>query len=482
MPPNVLLVVLDSVRARNVSLLGNVRETTPFLSAFAERATVYEQARTSGARSITGHASLFTGRSVEAHGLTSANRELLPGTTVFERLRDEGYATAAFSENVWLTELDIGLNRGFETVVGPQDVPFPSALNPRQFVADEGVGRYRSYLRACLSDRRPLKSVVNGLATKLAYDHPRLNPFDGSAPGHVYLDRFLEWETDRTTPWAACLNLMDAHSPYEPAPEHDRWGTEELRSIQDRRPSGWELLTEPSKFWMYSAAESLYDGTIHQLDSLLERLVETLDRRGTLEDTLLVVTSDHGEGFGEPSRVRPNVRVTGHNTSLHEGILHVPLVVKFPDQREGMRISNLASLTRFPSVVEQLLDGTAAPDGFCAEEVFASSYGILADDQLRSRAERFQEPEALEKFTDPLRAVCTDDGEVIRKDLAWGDRRAVRVVSRDARTSYVERELDPAAVNDRFESLESAVLVSEAEGIGGVDSATKQRLEDLGYL
>lgn len=482
MPPNVLLVILDSVRAKNVSFTGHFRETMPFLQQFADNATVYEQARAPGARSITGHASIFTGYSVEEHGLTTADRQLQPGTTIFERLQDEGYSTGVFSENVWITDLDIGLQRGFDTVVGPQNIPFPSALNPRQFVADEGVGAYRAYVSACLSDSQPLRSLANGFATKLAYDYPRLYPFDGSAPGDVYLDRFLDWEARQTTPWAACLNLMDAHSPYEPTAEHNIWGDDALRSIQRRKPNNWELLSDPSKYWMLSASESLYDGAIHQLDSILETLVNTLDRRGVLDETLLVITSDHGEGFGEPSRVRPNVRVAGHSTTLHEVILHVPLVVRFPGQRNGQRLTQLSSAMQFPTVVEHVLEGTPTPEDFCVEEVFASSYGILADEQLRSRAERFQDSDLLTGFTEPLRAVYTDSDGTVQKELVWGDRKAVRMVVRDAQTSFIEEEINPSVVNERFDSLDSQRLVSESDGMAEVDESTKRRLEDLGYM
>jgi arylsulfatase len=482
MPPNVLLVVLDSVRAKNAGLTGHSRETTPFLSAFADRATVYEQARSAGARSITGHASLFTGRTVEEHGLTSADRRLEARSTVFETLQEEGYATGVFSENVWITELDIGLADGFDTVVGPQNIPFPSALDARRFVASEGRGRYGEFVRASLRDDQPLRSLANGVATKLYSDYPWLYPFDASVRGEVYLDRFLDWQADRTGPWAACINLMDAHSPYEPAGDHNRWGTDDLLSIQDRRPNNWELLTDPSRRWMLPAIESLYDGTIHQLDVALERLVATLERRDALEDTLLVVTSDHGEGFGEPSRVRPDVPVFGHNTALHETVLHVPLVVQFPGQAAGERVSDLAALTQFPTAVERALDGTAGPDDFRVDTAYATSYGLLVDEQLRSRAERFQDPDSLEGFNDRLRAVYTNDGDAVRKEVAWGDRDAKRITVRDAQTACVTDTVDPAEVDAAFESLADDDLTVAGEGLDDVEGSVQQRLEDLGYM
>lgn len=213
-------------------MYGHSRETTPFLSEFAERATVYDQARASGTRSITGHASLFTGREVEEHGLTSADKRLRSGSTIFETLQQQGYETAVFSESVWITDVNVGLRNGFDTVVGPQNVRFTDALDARRFVAEEGRGNYGDFLRACLNDDRPLRSLANGAVIKLTSDYPWLYPFENSPPGDVYLDRFLDWHTERDGPWGACINLMDAHSPYEPKPEYNRWGNEELFSVQ----------------------------------------------------------------------------------------------------------------------------------------------------------------------------------------------------------------------------------------------------------
>jgi arylsulfatase len=482
MPPNVLLLVVDSVRARNVGVNGHERDTTPFLDRFRDRSTVYEQARASGARSITGHATLFTGLEVEEHGLTTADRRLRSGSTVFETLQDRGYSTAVFSENVWITDLDIGLRAGFETVVGPQNIPFPSALDPRRFVASEGRGRYGRFLRASLDDDRPLRSLANGVATKLASDYPRLYPSTAGAPGDIYIDRFLDWQADQDGAWAACLNLMDAHSPYQPAPKHNRWGDDELLSIQDRRPNNWQLLSEPSSWWKLSAMESLYDGTIRQADSLVKRLVRTLESRDAFEDTLLVVTSDHGEGSGEPSQVRPGVRVAGHNTSLHEVILHVPLVVKFPGQQEGETVTDLAALSQFPSVVEGAIEGDATPADFCTEMAYATSFGLLVDDQLRSRAERFQDPDSLEGFNDRMRAVYHTEGDELYKEIAWGDKRACRLLIRNAQTSFVTEEIPPGRVDQRFSDLSDGDHTTAASGIEAADDEVQQRLEDLGYM
>lgn len=86
MRSNVLLVVLDSVRTENTSLLGHDRETTPVLEDFAERATVHSEARTSGKWSVPAHTSLFTDLTPDENGLYDPRRSLKPGETIFDDL------------------------------------------------------------------------------------------------------------------------------------------------------------------------------------------------------------------------------------------------------------------------------------------------------------------------------------------------------------------------------------------------------------
>ena len=484
MKPNVLLIVLDSVRARNTSIHGHVNETTPFLERFvSEGATQYKQARAPGSRSITSHASIFTGLHVNEHRVTSADTRLKEGTTVFERLRDKhGYDTGVFSENVWITEVDIGLKRGFDTVVGPQDIPYPDALNPRTFVAEEGRGEFVDYLKDCLEDDQTLKGVANGVFTKISSDYPYLLPgfVDASSPGNLFADKFLNWVEGRDR-WAACVNLMDAHLPYNPKDDFNRWGDDLLREIEEEAADKWELNCTDTGWWRQEARESLYDGTILQADSYVERIVEKLDDRGVLEDTLVVVTSDHGEGFGETGEVRP-IRVAEHNVSTHEVVLHVPLVVKYPGQTETEVIDSISTLARFPNVVEEAVQGGASPGAFVPDRpVVASTYGLAKDEQLQSRALTFCEEEELDVFDGTSRVVYEDEGDIVRKYVKWRDQEATLEV-RNAQISYRVSDDGGDKVSEVFGEMDETGVREEGEGMDSVDDSTYDRLEDLGYV
>jgi arylsulfatase len=482
MNPNVLLVVMDSVRARNTSLHGHVNETTPFLEEFVnERATKYEQGRAPGARSITSHASIFTGLEVAEHGITSADHRLRPGTTIFETLQDEGYTTGVFSENVWITNVDIGLKEGFDTVVGPQAVPFPDAMNPRKFVAEEGKGQYRQFIEAALDDDQPVKSLVNGAYTKLSFDFREYLPGDDDkgSPGNLYRDRFLDWVDTTDGPWGACINLMDAHAPYKPKPEFDLWSDELLHRIENDSPRKWELHAGTEKWWRQVARTALYDGAIRQTDSYVEDIIAGLEARGELDDTLVVVTSDHGEGFGERSEIRPS-RVAGHNVSVHEVLLHVPLVVKLPGQTESETVEDVATLTRFPDAVTAALDGTIEPEEFIPNgPVVGMTYGLTADDQLRARALRFCDD--ISEFEHRSRVVYEQGEEHLQKYLSWGEKGAT-VEVRDAQTSYVTGAGGRERVEEAFEGIGDAGVRDEAGGMDDVDEETIDRLEELGYV
>ncbi|MFB6137290.1 MAG: sulfatase [Halobacteriaceae archaeon] len=493
--PNVLLVVLDSVRAANTSLHGHEHATTPFLEEFADRATVFEQARSPGTWSLPSHAAIFTGYHVAEHGVTRARHRLEPGHTVFEELRDEhGYATGVFSENTWITDMDVGLKEAFDTVEGARNLLFPDAIDPSNFVLTEGQGKYLEFLRYCLGRDDTLRSLANGAYTKLAWDYPGLLPdrFSSSTPADVYTDLLLDWADERDGPWAACVNYMDGHLPYLPADEHDLWGGDRLRDLQaEMDDQVWEFVGGQRPWWQRRALEGLYDGTIHQMDAELRRLVGALAERGTLEDTLLVVTSDHGEGFGELSRVRctrdsdrPNVRSSGHGDGLHEVLLHVPLVVKAPGQTGGERVDGVASLTQFPDAVRAAIGESSAPTDAAppdaasafvpAEPVVASSHG--QEEPMEERAREYTGDTYA--FNGTARAVFEGAGQDVVKYLTWRDR-AATVRTPEAKCGYRTAADDGGRVDERFADIADRGVRTDEDG--EIDEATQRRLADLGY-
>ena len=479
--PNVLLLVLDSVRARNVSLYGYERETTPFLDEFADEATVYRQARAPGRWSLPSHASLFTGLHVAEHGLYDEGITLRPDNTVFEELAASGYDTGVFSYNGYINgATPSGLDR-FETVEGYRDPPFPNAADP------QGIrGQHREFLAHSLRHDQPVRSLLNGALMKLGWDHPELlpdrllrNTSAGKTPDDVYADLFLDWQAERDGPWAACLNFMCTHNAYDPPPEHDRWGDKAARDIQSSLEYGnWEFLGEQEPIEKLARLEGLYDGTIRQADSYVERIVTTLRERGELEDTLVVVTGDHGEGFGEPDEMRPNLPTVQHVVGSNESLLHVPLVVKFPGQTERTEVEGVASLTEFANVARATVEGDVERDAFAREDgvALASTHGLNEVNWERMREFCDGDVSRVEDATYVL-YEDTDDGAV-RKMVNWKDRHVTLEIE-DAHTVRKTDADNRERVAKVFDGLSDAGVVARAEG--EVDAGTEARLEALGY-
>lgn len=496
-PPNVLLVVLDSVRAKNTSLLGHKRETTPFLERFADRATTYTRGYAPSTESLASHASLFSGLPVRAHGLTTSTGvtmtprpdeekfQLRPESTIWRELSEAGYATAVFSNNPFLTELPTGLPASFKTVVGRQhELPVPDALDPRSSTAGDSTGngsveKYISFLRDVATDSDPIGSLKNGVAFKLGQRLSGLPTVDSSA--RTYVDAFLEWQANRPEPWAACLNLMDAHQPYQagPAPQ---WSSGALLDrLREPDDPVWEYVGGNRPLEELRSFERAYDDAIRSIDAQLRRLVETLADRDELDRSLVVVTADHGEGFGEVSAVRPGRRVVGHSSgSVHDALTHVPLVVKRPGQQTGRTVDRPASLTEFADAVRRIRDDTATEDTQLfvpTGEVVASTDGI--NEHMAELAAKYTDQEDIDVRLQPADAVYEATGGDIVKHVTWGDRSGT--VQRDGSDRSVKRGGDAGRrVSAALESSERADILTRRRS--DISEDVTSHLEELGYL
>lgn len=270
---------------------------------------------------------------------------------------------------------------------------------------------------------------------------------------------------------------MEAHFPYESTPEFDRWGGKTLRSLHSSfsKPPAYEFVGG-RPWWQLEAFQHLYDGTILELDAVLCRLVTTLEKTGVHENTLVVVTSDHGEGFGEFSRLTGTTRMVDHGWGLHEVLTHVPLVVSYPDQTTSTEVSTVCSLVEFPRTVREVLQGDAPHDSFVSDgPVVASTYRLL-----EANAPMFDDSEEdAADYLGPWRAVYQQSGDMVRKHITKHGA-SVEVEVRDAQHSYPVGTGDRELVDATFGALEP-VSVKQTEQ-RELSEAVERRLSELGYV
>jgi arylsulfatase A-like enzyme len=291
--PNVLLIVLDTVRAASLSLHGYQRPTTPHLERFAKAGVRFEWAMSTAPWTLASHATMFTGRyphELSADWLTPLDASY---PTLAEFFGERGYLTAGFIANTRYCSYEHGLDRGF---VHYEDYP----VSPEQIVASSSLVRYLSTipaLRQTTSDREfpPRKSAAE-------------------------INRaFLNWVSRKEQrPFFAFLNYFDAHAPYLPPPPFDL-------QFGRKRASAWNRLARAEFIPAHELRAMVdgYDGALAYLDTQLDLLFDELRRQGILDNTLVIITSDHGEEFGEHG-------LLDHGNSLYLASVHVPLVFHFP--------------------------------------------------------------------------------------------------------------------------------------------------------
>lgn len=292
---NVLLIVWDTVRELNLSLHGYDRPTTPSLERWARRGVIFDRAYATSSWTLPSHASLFTGRF--PHELNTDWLFPLDATfpTLAEVLRAEGYQTAGFVANPYYTTRETGLGRGFQH----WDEQY---LSLKEIVLNAGIIQWLSGWRSRIMVRQ--------------HDSKRADEVT---------EAFLRWlDTRNGRPFFAFLNYFDAHIPYRAPPELRR------------------------RFAHPNRAVGAYDAAIANLDAELDRLLGELQLRGLLGETIVVVTSDHGEQFG-------NHGLFAHGNSLYRQVVQVPYVLLGPSHvPSGLRVLAPVSLRNLPATLLDL--------------------------------------------------------------------------------------------------------------------------------
>ena len=324
--PNILLLILDTVRAQSLSLYGYPRLTSPNLDALASESVVFDRAVSTSSWTLPSHASMLTGLDHSSEHGADWYTPIDPGVpTVAEVLRAEGFATGAFIANQAFGHRRSGMDRGF-------DVYRDNPANLDEWVQSHWATRLLG---------RPVYQALG-----------RARGDERKVAEHVNAE-LLEW-LDRLEgrPFFGMVNFYDAHDPYEsPEPFNTMFRDRAPRSIL----GNWGFETEYVQGEIDEMIDA-YDSSIAYLDDRLGQLFAALGERGLLDNTLLIVTSDHGEHFGERG-------IALHGNSLYMPALHVPLLVRVPSGSVALRVAETVSIRDIPATVLDLIGAPATLPG-----------------------------------------------------------------------------------------------------------------------
>ncbi len=340
--PNIAIIVIDNLRADHVSAYGYKRPTSPNLDRIAAEGIRFEHAVSTSNYTAPPHASLLTGRFPTEHGLGESNGRTLASwnTTLAELLSKKGYATLGVVSNPQLSSV-FQFGQGFD-------------------VYDDSVGNVRaSIMWLCRTPGFavffPSRRQHFAFRTELRrrFNFPR--PPSGDLTNEVVL-RYLRQVVGR--PWFLFANYVDPHFPWTP-PE-DFKGAFEMPEEDYLTPAEGSRLMQrfaavladhqhrlPKDFTQREIDYCLakYDREIEYLDQELQRLFDFLKEKGELDNTLLIITADHGEHFGEEGLLY-------HGNSLLSELVDVPLIIRYPPliPHPGT-VSNVVSLVDVPATV-----------------------------------------------------------------------------------------------------------------------------------
>lgn len=322
--PNVLLVVLDTLRAQNCSCYGYDRQTTPTLNRLAEEGVRFANAITQAPWTLPAHASLFTGKFCFTHQVDGRLYHLGSHHTLLSEIaRSVGHETVGISSNVWISDA-FGFHRGFDHFHKTWQIFQRESESTRLIKSDNVEGTILSKALAVLHQRN-LKTMINAFYGKYI-----ANRYDDGA--RYVTKKAIRWLSENPdTPFFMFLNYLDPHAPYHPPKDYRHifspvdLGERDVErlsrlSLQSRAFHTGEISIDEETFLLLRA---LYDEEIKYTDSQLGQVVEYLRKQNRLDDTLLIVLSDHGENIGEHS-------LMAHRFSLHETVLHVPLIIRYP--------------------------------------------------------------------------------------------------------------------------------------------------------
>ena len=374
--PDVVVIVLDCVRAWDFPDGADPLPGMPFLESLRKEAVTFPNAVAPAPWTVPSHASLFTGRYPWEHGTHGKAaltlRKDVPRLP--QMLKPLGYRTVSLSANV-LINPPSGLVEGFDAAAwgslidlflrfGSQTVPPHSqgmdGNDPGKKLALAG-----SVLSRLPHEDVPFRSILErnvtlpalaGYAWRGMRGLDRRDEFSLARWIEPTFEQVLE-TTPSNDPLFCFINFCDAHEPYFPWPEEV--GTPELlwRSLRTRqdRP-GWLAQKDGHAKWDLQLLHRFYRASIRSIDHRIQRVVESLQRHGRWENTLLVVTSDHGQAFGERGMMY-------HRFRVDESMIRIPLWVRFPrSAHANRRAEGWASLVDIvPTVLE--LVGHGSSDG-----------------------------------------------------------------------------------------------------------------------
>lgn len=480
---NVVILVMDTARARSFETVLQSAEDVDTIAGAME--TSWSRAFAPAPWTLPSHASLFTGAYPSKHGAHAGHKRLDSTLlTLPEVLQREGYETVAVSNNTWISE-EFGFDRGFETFFKTWQYVQSETDFGRIAREEEGVRKFTVAGRA-LFDGNPVTNLANALYGQFF----RGTEDDGARRTNRWIDTWLA-DRDDSRPFFLFVNYLEPHLEYRPPAEHAEQFLPEGVTLE-------EALEVPQDAWGFIAGtvemtdrefeilRALYCAELSYLEQRIGAVLQLLRSAGELEETLLVVTGDHGENIGDHG-------LMDHQYALYDTLLHVPLLTRGGPWRTEQR-TELVQLVDLPPTILDTLEIEAPelrqqcqgssfhPDAQTQREAIIAEY-MAPQPSMDALERRVSElPEEVLVYDRSIRAYRTDQFKYIRYSDGTEELYDVAEDPTEQSNVATQHEHMVDAMDEALDEwLDSFEHASTSENVTMEDD-TKARLEDLGYL
>ncbi len=348
--PNIILVSFDALTARDMSVYGYSRPTTPFINEWSKTASLFNSFKSASNWTVPTTASMMTGKRVWTHRKFQEDSKLIKSDTESLPLilKNNGYYNMAFVANSYASVKRLGIANGFDIA------PDRFYLSKGHTLIGNCCGTLDAIFFRLFSDRIKYytwsiaQDFILGKLLREIFLYPAEVSQTEVSP-ELAFNKFLKTVDDGVSePFFAWIHVVPPHDPYLPGEPYtgmfnsspklmtlNKQMVEEVEERKIKNSEDWEI---------YRAR---YDEFIRYCDKHFEDFIKELGKREQLKDAVVILTSDHGESF-------EHGYFTHYSDHLYEQVTHIPLIIKEPEQAEGVIINNLAEQIDLPPTILSL--------------------------------------------------------------------------------------------------------------------------------
>jgi len=481
--PNIILITMDTVRADHLSLYGYERDTTPNLKKLSQEATLYKKSISASDMTLASHASILTGLYARSHGAHHTFETLTPsddelgGTelwpysmpladkfdTLAESLSAKGYSTMAVVANYGYLSDSYGSSQGFQFYDYRSLVPFLGHF----------LGKTRPFYL-----RQSIHTFFSNFTSPSDYYMVYRRAEDINREVFSLLDD-VNKKNER---FFLFINYMDAHGPYMPPTPYDKlfpgkdetFSPSDFNALEEQVMSLKRKITDKERQHL----ESQYDGGIAYMDFHIGALISRLKETGLYDNTLFIVTSDHGEAFGEKDLMQ-------HGNSVYQNQVYVPLVIKYPGiSRQEVVDTFVSAVDIMPTVLDTL--GYEIPENIQGTSLLKLEQGddrIVISESFSTRkniswSRRFYRIERA-VFSGDMKLISSTAGKHELYNISTDPEENENLYSKDAAVGVgLKGRLDQWLATVKDESPSETGVGSHNQ----LDKDALDRLKALGYI